>query len=350
MAGFLGQVLTGLGRGYLGNMKEQRAKREEDAAWETEKKRKRETLDMQDEYQQKAEQRKRMQGAFDEEVAYQRDQKREDAAFGKKKSRLEELQNEQLAEIQKLFPDRWSNPELQPQIIAGVKGIKVPALPADKRIVSLATSGQLDKALEVAANSSNPEDLKFYNDVITAIGNQKRLKNLLNPSSGGSEQQRYGFNPDSEVIQSALDQGQSAVPGLLSQFVPGMGNRAAAMPAVGAAPKATPMLDEKSVKQFKQVRDDAAKEIALIRSQYREDPEAMKGTPDEFRYQDALDRYNRAAEVVNRFNNSILNGGQSQVQPNGAGTLQRFMDLSQQFLEAGRAPTRNVVKTSEVKR
>lgn len=122
------------------------------------------------------------------------------------------------------------------------------------------------------------------------------------------------------------------------------------MPAVGAAPKAMPAIDEKSVKQFKQVRDDAAKEIALIRSQYREDPEAMKGTPDEFRYQDALDRYNRAAEVVNRFNNSILNGGQSQVQPNGAGALQTFLDLSQRFLDAGKAPVRNVVKSSEVKR
>jgi hypothetical protein len=186
MAGFLGQVLTGLGRGYLGNMKEQRAKREEGDAWETEKKRKRETLDMQDEYQQKTEQRKRMQGAFDEEVAYQRDQKREDAAFGKKKSRLEELQNEQLAEIQKLFPDRWSNPELQPQIIAGVKGIKVPALPADKKIAELFMAGKTDEALKLAVNSNNPEDRKFYDDMITTISNQKRLKNLLNPSSGGS--------------------------------------------------------------------------------------------------------------------------------------------------------------------
>jgi len=350
MAGFLGQVLTGLGRGYLSNMKEQRAKREDDAAWEIEKKRMRETLDMQDEYRQKSEQRKRLQNAYDEEVAYQRDQKREDAAFNKKKSRLEELQNEQLAEIQKLFPDRWNDPALQPQIIAGVKGIKVPALPADKRIVSLATSGQLDKALEIAANSSNPEDLKFYNDVITAIGNQKRLKNLLNPSTGGIEQQRYGFNPDAEVIQSALDQGQSIVPGLLSQVIPGMGGRPINMPAVGAAPKAMPAIDEKSVKQFKQVRDDAAKEIALIRSQYRDNFEAIKGTADEFRYQDALDRYNRAAEVVNRFNNSILNGGQSRAQPNGAGTLQAFLDLSRQFLEAGKAPVHNVVKSSEVKR
>lgn len=350
MAGFLGQVLTGLGRGYLSNMKEQRAKREDDAAWETEKKRKRETLDMQDEYQQKIEQRKRLQGAYDEEVAYQRGQKREDAAFTKQKSRLADLQNEQLAEIQKLFPDQWNNPTLQPQIIAGVKGIKVPALPPNKQIAQLAMSGKIDEAMKLAVNSNNPEDRKFYDDMITMISNQKRLKNLLNPSSGGSDQQRYGFNPDAEVIQSALDQGQSAVPGLLSQVIPGMGSRPINMPSSGVSPKAAPPIDEKSVKQFKQVRDDAAKEIALIRSQYREDPEAMKGTPDEFRYQDALDRYNRAAEVVNRFNNSILNGGQSQVQPNGAGALQTFLDLSQRFLDAGKAPVRNVVKSSEVKR
>ena len=92
----------------------------------------------------------------------------------------------------------------------------------------------------------------------------------------------------------------------------------------------------------------------MIRRQYRDNPEAIKGTADEFRYQDALDRYNRAAEVVNRFNNSILSGGQTQiqpqVQPNGAGTLQTFMDLSRQFLDAGKAPVRNVVKSSEVKR
>ena len=350
MAGFLGQVLTGLGRGYLSNMKEQRAKREEDAAWETEKKRKRETLDMQDEYQQKSEQRKRLQGAYDEEVAYQRDQKREDAAFAKQKNRLADLQNEQLAEIQKLFPEAWNNPTLQPQIVAGIKGIKVPALPPNKQIAQLAMSGKIDEAMKLAVNSNNPEDRKFYDDMITMISNQKRLKKLLNPSSGGSDQQRYGFNPDAALVQSALDQGQSAVPGLLSQIIPGMGSRAVAMPSSSGSPKAVPPIDEKSVKQFKQVRDDAAREIALIRSQYREDPEAMKGTPDEFRYQDALDRYNRAAEVVNRFNNSILNGGQSQAQPNGADTLQKFMDLSQQFLEAGRAPTRNVVKTSEVKR
>lgn len=350
MAGFLGQVLTGLGRGYLSNMKEQRAKREDDAAWETEKKRKRETLDMQDEYQQKSEQRKRLQGAYDEEVAYQRGQKREDAAFTKQKSRLADLQNEQLAEIQKLFPEAWNNPTLQPQIVAGVKGIKVPALPPNKQIAQLAMAGKIDEAMKLAVNSNNPEDRKFYDDMITMIGNQKRLKNLLNPSSGGNEQQIYGFNPDAALVQSALDQGQSAVPGLLSQVIPGMGGRPINMPAVGAAPKAMPAIDEKSVKQFKQVRDDAAKEIALIRSQYREDPEAMKGTPDEFRYQDALDRYNRAAEVVNRFNNSILNGGQSQVQPNGAGALQTFLDLSQRFLDAGKAPVRNVVKSSEVKR
>ena len=186
MAGFLGQVLTGLGRGYLSNIKEQRAKREDDAAWETEKKRKRETLDMQYEYQQKSEQRKRLQNAYDEEVAYQRDQKREDAAFNKQKSRLAELQNEQLAEIQKLFPDRWNDPALQPQIIAGVKGIKVPTLPGDKRIAEKALAGDVDRAMKIAAMSNNPEDRKFYDDMITMIGNQKRLKNLLNPSSGGN--------------------------------------------------------------------------------------------------------------------------------------------------------------------
>lgn len=185
MAGFLGQVLTGLGRGYLSNMKEQRAKREDDAAWETEKKRKRETLDMQDEYQQKAEQRKRLQSAYDEEVAYQRGQKREDAAFAKKKSRLADLQNEQLADIQKLFPERWNNPALQPEIVAIVKGIKVPPLPEDKRIAERALSGDVNGALKIAAMSSNPQDRKFYDDMITMIGNQKRLKNLLNPSSGG---------------------------------------------------------------------------------------------------------------------------------------------------------------------
>ena len=350
MAGFLGQVLTGLGRGYLSNMKEQRAKREDDAAWETEKKRKRETLDMQDEYQQKGEQRKRLQGAYDEEVAYQRDQKREDAAFGKKKSRLEELQNEQLTEIQKLFPEAWNNPTLQPQIVAGVKGIKVPALPANKKIAELAMAGKIDEAMKLAVNSNNPEDRKFYDEMISMISNQKRLKNLLNPSTGGNEQQRYGFNPDAEVIQSALDQGQSVVPGLLSQIIPGMSSRPVTMPSTGVSSKSTPVIDEKSVRQFKQVRDDAAKEIALIRSQYRDDFEAIKGTADEFRYQDALDRYNRAAEVVNRFNNSVLSGGQPQTQPNGAGTLQTFMDLSRQFLEAGKAPIRNVVKSSEGKR
>ena len=350
MAGFLGQVLTGLGRGYLSNMKEQRAKREDDAAWETEKKRKRETLDMQDEYQQKIEQRKRLQDAYDEEVAYQRGQKREDAAFTKQKSRLADLQNEQLAEIQKLFPDRWNDPTLQPQIIAGVKGIKVPALPGDKRIAERALAGDVDGALKIAAMSNNPEDRKFYDDMITMIGNQKRLKNLLNPSSGSNDQQRYGFNPDAELIQSAIDQGQSAVPGLLSQFVPGMGSRAVAMPSSSVSPKAAPPIDEKSVKQFKQVRDDAAKEISMIRSQYKDDFEAIKGTPDEFRYQDAIDRYNRAAEVVNRFNNSILSGGQAQTRSNGASALQNFMDMSQQFLEAGKAPIRNVVKSSEGKR
>lgn len=190
MAGFLGQVLTGLGRGYLGNMKEQRAKREDDAAWETEKKRKRETLDMQDEYQQKSEQRKRLQGAYDEEVAYQRGQKREDAAFTKQKSRLAELQNEQLTEIQKLFPEAWNNPALQPQIVAGVKGIKVPALPPNKQIAQLAMAGKIDEAMKLAVNSNNPEDRKFYDDMITMIGNQKRLKNLLNPSSGGVDSSR----------------------------------------------------------------------------------------------------------------------------------------------------------------
>lgn len=350
MAGFLGQVLTGLGRGYLSNMKEQRAKREDDAAWETEKKRKRETLDMQDEYQQKSEQRKRLQDAYDEEVAYQRGQKREDAAFAKKKSRLADLQNEQLADIQKLFPERWNNPALQPEIVAIVKGIKVPPLPEDKRIAERALSGDVNGALKIAAMSSNPQDRKFYDDMITMIGNQKRLKNLLNPSSGGSEQQRYGFSPDAEVIQSALNQGQSVVPGLLSQVIPGMGNTMPIMPTAAVSPKTAPALNEKSVKQFKQVRDDAAKEIAMIRSQYRDDFEAIKGTADEFRYQDALDRYNRAAEVVNRFNNSILSGGQPQARPGGANALQTFMDMSQQFLEAGKAPIRNVVKSSEGKR
>lgn len=345
MAGFLGQVLTGLGRGYLSNMKEQRAKREDDAAWETEKKRKRETLDMQDEYQQKSEQRKRLQGAYDEEVAYQRGQKREDAAFTKQKSRLADLQNEQLAEIQKLFPDQWNNPTLQPQIIAGVKGIKVPALPPNKQIAQLAISGKIDEAMKLAVNSNNPEDRKFYDDMITMISNQKRLKNLLNPSSGGSDQQRYGFNPDAEVIQSALDQGQSAVPGLLSQVIPGMGSRPINMPSSGVSPKAAPPIDEKSVKQFKQVRDDAAKEIQMIRKQYREDPEAMKGTADEFRYQDALDRYNRASEFVNRFNDSVLNGGRSPDQAIKPNAVQAFEDMNRQFLEAG-TPARKVVKST----
>ena len=329
----LGKILSGVGQGYLSHSKERAADKRDAKDWETTKQRKRETLDMNDEYSQRSENRQRQNRVADEDVAY-----------NKKLSRQDELHNKQLEEIKTMYPDRWADPMFQQEVTAGIRGIMVPPLPKDPKIAKLMMSGKIQEGLAVAANSKNPEDLKFYNSMIDSITKKKRLNDLLNPQTGDGN---YGFKPDANIIQSALNQGQSAAGNILSNQLsfPGTvmsGPQSQPINMGGQSPIGSPSkpLDEKSVKQIRQIRDDAAKELIAIRGKYKGmdgnfDPNLMRGTEDAYRYQDIEDRYKKAAQMISSYSDSVLGGQPQQTQ----GAQQRasspamtsFSSMDQQF-------------------
>ncbi len=202
-------ILGGIMSGAAGAMKDRRLKREGEEAWQRDATRRREILDMQDEYGQRREDRQRQQRKTDEQEMYDLGQ-----------TRLQQLQKQQLDKIAKLYPDRWQDQKFQQDVTAGIMGIKVPALPANKAIASLAQAGKIDEALTLAFQSSNPEDRGFYQDVISAITQRKRLDMLLNPAK-----YQKAPRPDSTFVQGALDQGQSMAAdmpasSILSAFLP----------------------------------------------------------------------------------------------------------------------------------
>ena len=170
MANILGKILSGVAQGGLDHMRDKRRRKEEEKDWNLRKSHKRELLDMQDEYHVKRENRRRENRLADDERRYNTSLKRE-----------QEYQNKKLTEIQELFPERWENPQFQQEVTAAIKGVKVPRLPANKKIAELAMSGKVDEAMKLAYGSSNVEDQDFFKSVVTAISSRKKLDKLLHP-------------------------------------------------------------------------------------------------------------------------------------------------------------------------
>ncbi|MBU1109701.1 MAG: hypothetical protein KKB51_23675 [Candidatus Riflebacteria bacterium] len=341
----LGKILSGVGQGYLKHTREQEADEQDAKDWEKTKQRKRETLDMTDEYSQKSEARQRQQRVADEEAAY-----------SKKLSRQDELQNKQIEQIKSMYPDRWADPMFQQEVTAGVKGLVVPKLPANKEIAALAMAGKIDEALKLALKSTNPEDRKFYDDVLDSITKKKRLSNLLNPQTGGADAEKYGFKPDANIIQSALNQGSGAASDMLARFIPGADQGIMQLPEqVSPDGNQAQALDEKSVKQVRQVRDDAAKELTNLRAKYRDDagnfdPSLMKGTEDEYHYQEIEDRYKKAARMINSYSDGVLGGQQPGAQQTSSSpAMDSFMNMNRKVMDMLKPTQRTVVKRTQAK-
>jgi hypothetical protein len=281
----LANILGGVMSGVAGSMKDRRLKREEEESWNQEKGRKREILDMQEEYATRREDRTRQQRKADEQEMFDLSQ-----------TRLKQLQQQKLDEIAKLFPDRWQDQQFQQDVTAGIMGIKVPALPADKKIAALAQSGKIDEALKLAFQSKNPEDMKFYQDVITAITQRKRLDMLLNPAK--YQQPAFGSiaRPDAQFIQGALDQGQRSASDMLSAFLPGGGmggvggNPMVTMP--GPSPIAKPAVSDKGelqrLKSLVSAQQGIVKDLESRRSSF-DLPASEKAQIDK-EYKNATDR------------------------------------------------------------
>ena len=275
----LANILGGVMSGVAGSMKDRRLKREEEESWNQEKGRKREMLDMQDEYSTRREDRSRQQRKADEQEAYSTQQ-----------TRLQQLQKQKLDEIAKLYPDRWQDPKFQQEATAGIMGIKVPPLPTNKELAQMIQAGKIDEALAAAAQSDNPEDMKFYQEMITAITQRKRLDMLLNPAK-----YQAAPKPDSAFVQGALDQGQRSASDMLSAFLPGGGMGAGNVPAMmrGSAgkPQTAPadMKAEKArLKELVSQQQNIVKDLASRKDDYTL-PAAQK-TAIEKEYNNAVDR------------------------------------------------------------
>lgn len=280
----LSNILGGIMEGAAGSLRDRRLKREEEESWQKEKGRKREMLDMQDEYSTRREDRQRQQRKADEQEA-----------FNLSQTRLQQLQKQKLDEIAKLFPDRWQDQQFQQDVTAGIMGIKVPALPANKKIADLAQSGKIDEALKLAFQSKNPEDMKFYQDVITAITQRKRLDMLLNPAKYQQPALGSVARPDAQFIQGALDQGQRSASDLLSAFLPGGGMGAGNVPAMmrGSAgrPQTAPadMKAEKArLKELVSQQQNIVKDLASRKDDYT--LSAAQKSAIEKEYNNAVDR------------------------------------------------------------
>lgn len=314
MANILGKILSGFGQGYLSHARKREADQLDAKQWEIEKQRKRETLDLQDEYSQRSEARQRQNRVADN-----------DAAYSKTLSRAEQFRQKKLQQIKDADPARWnSDPAYQKEIMAHLDGYSnmMPKLPNDPKIVELVTAGKLEEALKVAANSANPDSLDFYNKMVAAITHNQKYRNA---AAGGAGSAQRGYKPDSNFIQSALNRGNQ-----------------------------TPALDEKRARQVRQVRDDAAKELVSLRAKYSNavgdfDPSLMGDTEDADKYREIEDRYNKATRMLNGYSDNVL-GIQQPIKSGGNAFISAAQSRVDEILSSKAPPTAGAQNPSVVAR
>lgn len=175
-------LFNALGRGYLANRERQR----EEGAYNQALRRKEQQLRM----------------ASDMRV------REETERFGAEQKRKQDFINQRVEEIKTMFPDRWEKePGFQQKVVSSLRGIVIPAEPANKEIGQLFSDGKYEDALKLASQSDNPADLQFFNDTVAAQKSFQAFRNLMNPkqtiSSGGY---LHTFNPNDPLntLQSKM--------------------------------------------------------------------------------------------------------------------------------------------------
>lgn len=283
----LGNILQGVAKGGLRSMRGRRLNREKREEGQRRMQQKRQNLDLQEEYNIKRENRLRTGR-----------RKEEDYKYNKSLQREKEYQQKKLKEIQKLYPERWQDPQFKKQVVSAVKGVKVPRLPANKKIADLAMKGDLQNAMKLAYQSDNPEDQNFFKSVLSAMKSRQNLDRLMNPG-------KYK-EPSREFVQGALDQGQQAIAPMLSgasQLTAGaLAPISSAMSSPSNVLSPQRQQDQNlSMNELKRIKDEA---LRVVES-FREDPK-YKNDIGEFdeklldrkarnKYEKALKLYNTAA-------------------------------------------------------
>lgn len=165
-------LFNALGRGYLDNRERQR----EEESYNQGLRRKEQQLRM----------------ASDMRV------REETERIGAEQKRKQDFINQRIEEVKTMFPDRWEKePGFQQKVVSSLRGIVIPAEPANKEIGRLFSDGKYEDALKLASQSANPADLQFFNDTVAARKSFQAFRNLMDPkqtiSSGGY---LHTFNPN----------------------------------------------------------------------------------------------------------------------------------------------------------
>lgn len=163
----LGNVLKGVGTGFLRHQTERKKQQAEQEKYKT--------IDS-----RRAEQNARDE-AKRQTIRAERKQD-EQSAYDTKQTRLKEYQLKTIKEIATLYPDRVKDPAFQREVEASVKGFKIPSQPTNMKIADLYMSGNRDEAIKLAMKSSNPADKAFVKDMDSFEKAKFQIDRLKNPS------------------------------------------------------------------------------------------------------------------------------------------------------------------------